>query len=446
MFPLPSVAEPLLMSLSITFTQPTFNRILPLLVGTVLTKGRRTITSILWTMRGMVPGHISSYHRVFSRAPWSMFPLGQVLAAAIIQLIPDGWIVVAMDDTTAQHKGKKVYGKGCHHDAVRSTHTHIAYRWGHKWVVLAIVVKFPFASRPWALPVLCALYRPRELNKQEGRRHKTPIMLARGLMCVLMRWFPDKKFIFLGDGGYASHELASFCHRHRRRATLVSRFHGDAALYDPPPKYNGTGRPRVKGRKRKSPQDVVPTRRLRKATVDWYGATERNVKLIGDDAYWYKSGQGLLPIRWVFVRDDTGTRRDEFFYTTDQTLELTHLVSLFTQRWPIETTFQEVREHLGFETPRQRVANSVLRTAPCLLGLHSIVSLIFHEHAKRHTIDLCHRPGYHKVEPSFTDAIATVRRLFWTKTVFQQPYFHKAFKKLPPKLRTTVLDYLAQAP
>jgi len=445
MLPLPQVGEPLLMSLSIAFTQPTFNRILPLLVGAVLTRGRRTVTSILWTMRGLVPGHISSYHRVFSRAPWLLFPLGKVLATAIITLIPDDWIVVAMDDTTAQHKGKKVYGKGCHHDAVRSTHTHVAYRWGHKWVVLAIVIKFPFASRPWALPVLCALYRPRELNKQEGRRHKTPIMLARGLMCVLIRWFPEKKFIFLGDGGYASHELACFCHRHRRRATLVSRFYGDAALYDPPPKYKGDGRPRVKGRKRRSPQDVVAKGRLRKATVDWYGATERDVKLKSGKGHWYKAGQGLVPVCWVFVRDDTGTRRDEYYYTTDLTLRAVRIVSLFTQRWPIETTFQEVREHLGFETPRQRVANSVLRTAPCLLGLFSIVSLIFAEHLKRHPVDLCHRPGYQKTEPTFTDAIATVRRLFWTETVFQQPHFRKAFKNLPPKLRTTLLDYLAQA-
>jgi hypothetical protein len=445
MLPLPQVAEPLLMSFSIAFTEPTFNRILPLLVGAVLTRGRRTITAILWTMRGLVPGHITNYHRVFSRAPWSLFPLGRVLAGTIIQLLPEGPIVVAMDDTTAQHKGKKVYGKGCHHDAVRSTHTHVAYRWGHKWVVLAIVLRFPFASRPWALPVLCALYRPRELNEQEGRRHKTPIMLARGLMCVLMRWFPDKKLIFLGDGGYASHELACFCHRHRRRATLVSRFYGDAALYDPPPKYKGDGRPRVKGRKRRSPQDVVAKGRLRKATVDWYGATERNVKLKSAKGHWYKAGQGLVPVCWVFVRDDTGTRRDEYFYTTDPTLRAVRIVSLYTQRWPIETTFQEVREHLGFETPRQRVANSVLRTAPCLLGLFSIVSLIFAEHIERHTVDLCHRPGYEKTEPTFTDAMATVRRLFWTETVFQQPYFRKAFKKLPPKLRTAVLDYLAQA-
>jgi hypothetical protein len=388
---------------------------------------------------------MTSYHRVFSRAPWSLFPLGQVLAAAIIKLVARGPIVVAMDDTTAQHKGKKVYGKGCHHDAVRSTHTHTAYRWGHKWVVLAVVVKLPFAKRPWALPILCALYRPRELNEKEGRRHKTPIMLARGLMCVLMRWFPEKKFIFLGDGGYASHELARFCHRHRRQATLVSRFHGDAALYDPAPEYQGNGRPRVKGRKRKSPQDVVGTGRLEKTAVDWYGATRRTVKIKSGQGHWYKSGQGLVPIRWVFVRDDTGNRRDEYYYTTDLTLAAVRIVSLFTQRWSIETTFQEVREHLGFETPRQRVANSVLRTAPCLLGLHCIISLIFNEHTKRHTIDLCHRPGYHKSEPTFTDAIATVRRLFWTETVFQQPYLHKTFKKLPPKLKAILLDYLAQA-
>jgi len=71
MLPLPQVAEPLLMSLSIAFTQPTFNRILVLLAGAVLAKGRRTITSILWIVRGLAPGHLTDYHRVFSRAPWS---------------------------------------------------------------------------------------------------------------------------------------------------------------------------------------------------------------------------------------------------------------------------------------------------------------------------------------------------------------------------------------
>jgi hypothetical protein len=158
-----------------------------------------------------------------------------VVAAAVLEFVPpDEPVLAPMDDTTAQHRGKKVYGKGCHHNAVRSSHTHLVWRWRHRWVVLAISVKFPFTSRRWALPVLAAWYRPEELDRAENRPHRTAPDLARKLMAVLMQWFPERSFVFVGDGGYASHELARFCHRHRRHATLVSRFHGDANLYDLP--------------------------------------------------------------------------------------------------------------------------------------------------------------------------------------------------------------------
>jgi hypothetical protein len=100
-------------------------------------------------LRGLAPGHSSTYHRVFSRAAWSLWTLGKILTRIVLSSLPAGdRIVVAVDDTTAQHRGKKVYGKGCHHDAVRSTHTHVVWRWGHRWVVLAILVQFPFARRP----------------------------------------------------------------------------------------------------------------------------------------------------------------------------------------------------------------------------------------------------------------------------------------------------------
>ena len=183
---LPSVAEPLLLSFSIAFTQPTFQRSLVLLVGAILAQGRRTVTSILWTVGDLAEGDPSDYHRVFSRAPWSLWVLGRILALAVIELAGcDDWIRVAVDCTVAEHKGKKVYGKGCHHDAVRSTDTHKVFRWGHRWVTLGVVVRFPFCSRPWALPLLTALYRPKELNQKEKRRHKTPIQLAEGMMAVL---------------------------------------------------------------------------------------------------------------------------------------------------------------------------------------------------------------------------------------------------------------------
>jgi len=453
MLSLPSAAKPLFMSLSVAFTDPTFQRIVPLCVGAILAMGKRTVTAVLWTMRGVIRGHPSTYHRVFSRAVWSLWPLGKVLAWAVLRHIPpDQPVLVPMDDTTAQHRGKHVYGKGCHHDAVRSSHRHVVWRWGHRWVVLAISVKFPFTSRRWALPVLAALYRPKELNLTEGRRHKTTPDLARQLMAVLIHWFPERKFVFLGDGGYASHDLARFCYRHRGHGTLVSRFHGDANLYAPAPRpkvrkggKGPPGRPRGKGQKLPTPQEVVASSQRTQATVDWYGGRQRRVEWVSGTGHWYKSGKGLVPIRWVFVHDLQGTHRDEYFYTTDTTLSPEQIVSWFTARWPIETTFQEIRAHLGFETPRQRVAKSVLRTAPCLLGLFSLICLIFAEHARRHRIRPRTTAWYAKKEPTFSDAMATVRRLFWSETIFERSSHNDPFEKLPGRLRNLLLDRLSQA-
>ena len=448
MLSLPSAAEPLRMSFSIAFTQPTFQRMLPLAVGAMLALGRRTVTAMLRRAGGLAPGHFSSYHRVFSRAAWSLWPLAKVLAEAVFRwLDPNEPIRIIVDDTTAQHRGKHVYGKGCHHDAVRSTHTHIVWRWGHKWVVLAVSVPFPFIRHRWALPVLVALYRPEALNKAEGRRHKTSPQLARQLMAVLIHWFPARKFILLGDGGYASHELARFCHRHRRHVTLVSRFHKDANLYLPPParQKGRKGRPRVKGRKLAAPQVVVAKGPLTGATVTWYGGETRRVKWASGEGGWYRSGHGLVPIRWVYSKDVQGTHRDEYFFTTDPTLHGPEIISLFTARWAIETTFQELRAHLGFETPRQRTATSVLRTGPCLLGLFSVVCLIFAEHARHHRLRVRGTAWYTKTEPTFSDALATVRRLFWLETILKHPAHHAAFTKLPPQVRDLVLDSLALA-
>jgi hypothetical protein len=447
MLSLPSAARPLLMSFSAAFTKPTFRRVLLLMAGAILTLGDRTVTGMLRALRGVAPGDASAYHRVFSRASWSLWPLAKLLAGAVLALVPSTEpVLVAMDDTTAQHRGKCVYGKGCHHDAVRSARKHIVFRWGHRWIVLAISVRLPFSGRRWALPVLTALYRPEALDQREGRRHKTAPELARQLMAALIHWFPERKFIFLGDGGYACHQLARFCHRHRRHATLISRFRGDACLYAPTPRRGKrTGRPRIKGRKRASPQQVVAHRVLTEATVQWYGGGTRRVRLASGTGLWYKSGKGVVAIRWVFVRDAQGTHRDDYFYTTDPALSGEQMVNWFGARWPIETTFQEVRGHLGFETTRQHVANSVLRTAPCLLGLFSVVCLIFATHAQRHRVALRQRPWYHKDEPTFADAMATVRRLFWQHTLFQEPSYRRMFKNLSPSVRNWMLDQLSQA-
>lgn len=446
---LPAAVEAVLSRFSIAFTTRTFQRVLVLFVGSVLAVGRHTVTRMLWAARAVASGHFTDYHRVFSRAKWSLWAAGKVLAAMVLELVPAGEPVVCpVDDTSAQHKGKRVYGKGRHRDACRSTRSHAVWLWGHKWVVLAVNVTFPFASRPWSLPVLAALYKPKDLNEAETRRHKTPADLARQLVAVLIHWFPERRFVVLGDGGYASHRLAWFCHRHRRHVTLVALFHPKANLYLPPPKRRKgqPGRPRVKGDKLPAPADVVAAAPKRKrSVVGWYGGKRRRVEFVSGVGHWYKGGEGLVPVRWVFVHDRDGTHEDRYFYTTDPSLSPSRIITLYTGRWSVEVTFQEARQHLGFHTPRGRKDATVLRTAPCLLGLFSVVALAFHAANRRKAPKPLTFPWYAKAEVTFSDAIADVRRRLWRETVLKEAFEHEAFQKLPAETRETLLGQLSLA-
>jgi hypothetical protein len=235
------------------FTSPTYRRFLLLSIAAMVCFGRHTATRLLCTVRCLLDGHPSSYHRVLSRARWDCWALGRILAGAVLARIPaDQPVRVPLDDTTdGPHRGKKVYGKGCWRDAVRSSQTRFTTKWGHKWVTLAINVWLPFCSRPWALPILIVLARKRTLDRNEKRRHKTPAELGRQLLAVLIHWFPQRKFIALGDWGFGSHDLALFCHRHRRHVTLVARCRSDLNLYAAPAKSARRGQ--RKGRNPRAP-------------------------------------------------------------------------------------------------------------------------------------------------------------------------------------------------
>src|SRR3954468_1967731 len=312
---LPAEAQPLLAAFLPHFTTPTYTRFVTLAAAAILTTGRRTVANLLRTVGELAPGHDASYRRVLSAAEWSGLELGCALARFLLdRLVPDGPVDLVGDDTVDGHPGPKVYGKGRHRDAVRSSHSYTAWRYGHKWVVLAVLVKFPFAARRWALPVLVDLYRPPALDRAEGRRHRTPAQLMRRLLRLLLIRFPGRTVVFAGDSGYGTHEVARFCHRHRGRLTLVSKCHPDINLSAPPPPYPGNGRPRVKGERVPKPRQAAATAPRTRLSVVWYGGGKRVVEAATGTGHWYKGGCGLVPVRWVFVEDATGTHRDEYLF------------------------------------------------------------------------------------------------------------------------------------
>jgi hypothetical protein len=445
----PRLARPLFDTLGRAFTHPTALRFFLLLTAALLTVGRHTVANLLRTLAALVPGDSSSYRRVFSRRRWSSWRLAQLLAGWVVEhLLPAGPIFLAGDDTVDEHRGKKVYGKGRHRDPVRSTHSYTAFRWGHKWIVLAVLVRFPFTRRRWALPVLVALYRPEEENRRLGRRHKTPPELLRQLLCVLLRWFPERQFVGVADGNYATHDLARLAARHPTRLTYLSHFYADANLYEPAPPVVGkkpSGRPRKKGRKLPSPAQVVKQARPRqRLNVAWYGGGRRDVEVVTGAAHWYQAGQPLVAVLWVWVHDRTGTHREEYFFTTDVRWAAAQVIETYTARWNLETTFQEMRSHLGLETTRGWAEGTVLRVAPCLFGLYTVVTALYVQLPPRHRRG-CGIQWVGKQDITFSDAITAVRRWLWVEWAFAIPGHGTAFAKLSRPFQQMLLAGLAPA-
>ncbi len=269
-------------------------------------------------------------------------------------LCAHGVVRICGDKTVDGYRGRKVYGKARNRDAVRSTHSHTVYPYGHKWIALAVLIDLPYTGQPFALPILVALYRDKKTNTAERRRHKTPGELMYGLLATLMHWFPERKFAFAGDGGYGAHPMSRFAYRHRKRLTLVNKLIADAYLFEPPAKRQGKigGRPPMKGKSLPKPCEVAARKIRKRLCVRWYRGNRRSVEVVSETGCWFKSGKGLVPIHWVFVRDVDGTQVDESLFSTNPQMTAAVIIENYGGRWNIETKFQELRSHLGLETTR----------------------------------------------------------------------------------------------
>jgi hypothetical protein len=119
----PACAMSVLTMFRPVFSTPTYHRFLVRVLAAILTMGRRTATNLRRTVQYQAWGHVSSYHRVFSQRRWSTWALACALITYLRdRVVPPGPVLLAGDDTVTEHPGPKVYGKGRHRDAVRSTH------------------------------------------------------------------------------------------------------------------------------------------------------------------------------------------------------------------------------------------------------------------------------------------------------------------------------------
>jgi len=395
------------------FTAPSYRRFVTMMHGWMLCIGKHTVTGVM-RAAGVAEQDVSGYHRFFSRGVWDPQEVGLLVLGLALRLVSDdGPVAMTLDDTLARHTGKHIASAGMHRDPLLSTASKPFFHFGHKWVVLAVVVTMPWGKR-LSLPVLARLYRSEKAARTVGHTHVKLTELAMTMLAELGKRYQSRRFVVYADNAYVNRTIVQ---NRLNNIEVVGRGRMDAALYALPPQRTKStmGRPRIRGAKLHSPQQRADSRRgWTRLSVDIYGRTaEVQVKVF--DAIWYKVSHGRQ-LRVVIVRGWPGHTKDDVLVSTDLTLRAEAIIEGYCQRWSLEETFGWVKGRLGFEDPHNRVEHAVHRTAPMALWCYSLVVIWYAQWAKRRKT-LPMRAGRwqrDKTAPSFADMLATLRRQCWS--------------------------------
>jgi hypothetical protein len=420
-----------------------------LVVGAILAPGKRTVASALRAMGLDQEKRFHRYHRVLSRAGWSILKASRVLLGLLVEaFVPEGSpLVVGIDETLERRYGKKISARGIYRDPVRSTHQTLVKSSGLRWVCAMLLVEVPWASRVWALPFLSVLAPSERYAAKRGKRHKKITEWAWQMLLVLRRWYPEREIVAVADRAYASLELLESCRKLSDPITFVTRLRLDAALYEPAPprRPHQIGRPRLKGERlpnlsvvAQDPKTVWESTEI----VDWYGSEDRTVEIASQTAVWYSTGLPAVPIRWVLIRDPEGGFEPQALLCTDLETDPEQIVRWYVMRWQLEVTFQEARRHLGFETQRQWTELAIRRTTPALMGLFSIVTLFAHQRMRRSMQAIRKAAWYRKSRPTFADALASVRKELWAQ---EQTFYGSPAQRDTVKVPRVFMEGLTDA-
>ena len=432
------------------FSRPVWPHVKVLLTGAVLAPGKRTVTALLQIMGRSAASDFQTYHRVLNRAVWSPLTASRLLLRLLVAVFsPRGVVVVGLDDTIERRRGEQITAKGISRDPVRASQAYFVKVRGRRWLVCMVLLPLAWAHRVWALPFLTVLCPSERFYEQRGRRHQTLTERAWQMIRLVGRWLPGRDLVFVADSSFAALELLAQVAM-LPRASVMTRLRLDAALYDPPPprKPKTMGRPRLKGKRRPTLEAVLADKRTPWTTLhveQWYGKGPRKVEVATDTAVWYHTGKPPVAIRWVLIRDPQEDFKPQALLSTNLAYTPEQILPWFVRRWTMEVTFEEARAHLGMETQRQWNDRAIARTTPALLSLYSIVTLTAHLLIDNGATCVRSMAWYRKTRPTFSDALAVVRRQLWDHLHFSMSQQETDMIKIPRALFERFIDTVCYA-
>lgn len=177
-----------------------------LLLGAILTPGRRVVTEMLRVMDLSKSRQFAQYYQVLNRSLWSPLALAQVLLRLrVMTFVPaEQPLVFGIDPTIERRWGSKIAARGVYRDAVRSSDRHFVKSSGLCWFSLMLLTLIVWAQRVWALPMMTLLSPSERYYQQRGRLPKTLLARSLQLLKLLRRWWHQRELVVVGDNAFAA--------------------------------------------------------------------------------------------------------------------------------------------------------------------------------------------------------------------------------------------------
>jgi DDE superfamily endonuclease len=350
-------------------------RLEPMLLGVVMAKGRRTVTSWL-RAAGLQTQWQDYYYFLAAVGRLSAYLAMRLLRLLIAQLRPEGPLVFALDDTPTKRYGPKVEGAGLHHNPTPGpARQRLLY--GHLWVTLAWIVRHPL----WGaigLPLQAQLYLRRVDVQRLAQRcpwpFRTKLELAKQLVVQLTHVLAllGRPLWFVTDGGYAKRPFLRVA-REQPGVVIISRLRRDAALWSVPSplpaRQRGRGRPRTYGRQRLNlAKRAGQQRGWQWVTCRQYG--RERVKKIKTFEATYKPAGGR--IRVVLVQEAHGWLP---YFSTEPSLPATTILEQVADRGALEQDHHDLKEVEGTGQQQVRTLWANLGAFHLTMWAHSLTEL-----------------------------------------------------------------------
>jgi hypothetical protein len=133
------------------FSKRVWAHVQVLLAATILAPGKRTVTSALRAVGLEEERQFCRYHRVLNRAAWSGKEAARVLLGLLVEaLVPDGPLLLGIDETLERRRGKKIGAKGVYRDPLLSSRERFVKTSGLRWICVVLLAEVRWASRGFA--------------------------------------------------------------------------------------------------------------------------------------------------------------------------------------------------------------------------------------------------------------------------------------------------------